>query len=94
MRRVSFHREALHFLRQLALDAKRFRQVMVKVLALIDDPEQADTRPLVGYETYHRVDVGEYRIVYRYDDANLWIEVVGKRNDDDVYRELQKRHGN
>ena len=91
MRRFSFHREALRFLKDLSQDAKRFRQVMIKVFALIESPEQPDARPLVGYEEYYRVDVGEYRIVYRYDDENLWIEAAGKRNDDEIYRDLQRR---
>ena len=91
MRRFSFHREALRFVRDLSQDAKRFRQVMVKILALVEDPAQPDSRPLVGYEAYHRVDIGEYRIVYRYDDDNVWIEVVGKRNDDEVYCDLDRR---
>jgi mRNA interferase RelE/StbE len=91
LRRFSFHREALNSVRELAQDAKRFRQVMVKILALIENPEQPDARPLQGYEDYFRVDIGEYRIVYRYDDDDLWIEVVGKRNDDEVYRDLKRR---
>ena len=39
-----------------------------------------------------RVDVGEYRIIYRFDvDAQI-IEVVliGKRNDGEVYKQLKR----
>ena len=64
---------------------------MVKILALIENPEQPDSRPVRGSDDIYRVDVGEFRIIYRYDDENLWIEVVGKRNDDEVYRDLQRR---
>jgi mRNA interferase RelE/StbE len=88
VRRLTFHRNALRFVRDLGLDAKRFRQVMLKVLTLIESPEQPDTRPLQGFDLYYRVDVGEYRIVYRFDEDNLWVEAVGKRNDDEVYRDL------
>ena len=34
---------------------------------------------------YRRVDQGEYRIVYFFDEDTVTIVVVGKRNDDDVY---------
>ena len=88
MRTLSIHREAFNFLRGLALDAKRFRQVVSKLLALLENPAQADARPLRGHDDLWRVDVGEYRIVYRYDDEHVWIDVVGKRNDDEVYRGL------
>ena len=37
-----------------------------------------------------RADIGEYRIIYRYDDDVLYAPTVGKRNDDDVYRQLRR----
>ncbi|MBV8772776.1 MAG: type II toxin-antitoxin system RelE/ParE family toxin [Deltaproteobacteria bacterium] len=48
-----------------------------------------DSKPLVGYEPFWRVDIGEYRIVYRFDDDSVYVALVGKRNDDEVYRELR-----
>jgi mRNA interferase RelE/StbE len=53
----------------------------------------ANSKALAGYAEYYRVDSGEYRIVYYFDsDADL-VEVilVGKRNDDEVYKQLQRR---
>ena len=38
-----------------------------------------------------RLDAGEYRIVYRLEDDVIWIDVVGKRNDDAVYREVARK---
>jgi hypothetical protein len=32
----------------------------------------------------YRKDVGEYRIIYRFDDAIVYVLLIGKRNDDDV----------
>jgi mRNA interferase RelE/StbE len=91
VRRLTFHPRALRFVLDLGLDAKRFRQVTTKILTLIENPEQSDTRPILGYTQFFRVDVGEYRVAYRYDEEDLWIVAVGKRNDDEVYRELEKR---
>jgi mRNA interferase RelE/StbE len=34
--------------------------------------------------------VGEYRVVYRYDDESVYVVVCGKRNDDEVYRRLER----
>ncbi len=56
------------------------------------NPLPADYKKLTGYPGYYRVDSGEYRIVYRLDiDADL-VEVilVGKRNDDEVYKQLKR----
>ena len=88
MRLFTIQREALKVVQDLSKDTKRFRQVMMKVLVLIEDPNQPDTRALLGHEDMFRVDVGEYRIVYGFDDDSLWIDAIGKRNDDEVYRRL------
>lgn len=70
------------------LPAKQYRQVFNKVLALMEDPEPPDSSPLVGYP-YRRADIGEYRIVYRVEEDCLKVALTGKRNDDEVYRQLK-----
>jgi mRNA interferase RelE/StbE len=37
-----------------------------------------------------RVDIGEYRIVYRVEEDQLMIAAVGRRNDDAIYREFER----
>lgn len=77
------------------LQPKIAAQIAKKVLALNVDPLPADSEHLSGYQGYYRVDSGEYRIVYRFfPDENL-VEVilVGKRNDDDVYKRLKRLLG-
>jgi mRNA interferase RelE/StbE len=74
------------------LQPKISAQIAKKVLALNIDPLPANSKQLKGYPGYYRVDSGEYRIVYRfYVDGDL-VEVilVGKRNDDDVYKKLER----
>jgi mRNA interferase RelE/StbE len=44
---------------------------------------------LKGYP-YRRVDCGEYRIVYQVQDDDLQVLIIGKRNDDDVYKKLSR----
>ena len=70
------------------LPAKQYRQVLNKVLALMDHPEPPDSIQMKGY-VYRRADVGEYRIVYHVENDCLNVACVGKRNDDDVYRHLK-----
>lgn len=70
------------------LPPKQFRQVARKILALADDPIPPDSRLLKGYP-YRRADAGEFRIVYDLTESSLRIVLVGKRNDDEVYRRLK-----
>jgi mRNA interferase RelE/StbE len=60
-------------------------------LALNVDPLPADSEQLSGYQGLYGVDTGEYRIVYRLFSEQDLVEVilVGKRNDDDVYKRLK-----
>jgi mRNA interferase RelE/StbE len=54
------------------------------------NPEPTDSIQMQGYP-FRRVDIGEYRIVYRIEDDCLNVACVGKRNDDEVYRILKRK---
>lgn len=71
-----------------SLPPKHKRQVKDNILSLQNNPHPHDSKKLQGYENYNRVDIGEYRIIYRYADKKDMVTVVlvGKRNDDSVYR--------
>jgi mRNA interferase RelE/StbE len=83
-------RDALDFL--LALDAKRYKQVTAKMLSLLSDPAPADSQQLKGYDL-RRADIGEFRIIYRVGDDTIVIELIGRRNDDAVYKQLERKQG-
>lgn len=70
------------------LPPKHKRQIKDRILALQSKPIPHDSKKLVGYENYIRVDIGEYRIIYRYEEKKNLITVVlvGKRNGGEVYR--------
>ncbi|MEQ9672307.1 type II toxin-antitoxin system RelE family toxin [Coleofasciculus sp. G2-EDA-02] len=74
------------------LQPKIAAQIAKKVLALNVDPLPTDSKQLSGYPDYYRVDSGEYRIVYPFNPNQDLVEVilVGKRNDDDVYKRLER----
>ena len=72
------------------LPPKQFRQVALRMFALLETPQPHDRRPVHG-TPYWRVDVGEYRIIYGVVDDILEVPLIGKRNDDEVYRRLKRR---
>lgn len=86
MLRLQLTRDGKKFLD--TLPPKQFRQVVQKVLALLSDPRPHDSKELKGYP-FLRTDIGEYRIVYDLpNEDTLRVILIGKRNDDDVYRKL------
>lgn len=88
MRRIDVTRQAEKFLRRVP--PKHGRQLALKIKELASDPQPPDGRLLTGYP-YWRADSGEYRIIYTYDEATLLVHAVGKRNDDEIYRQLDRR---
>ena len=87
MRSLYLTKEALDFIRDL--EPKPFKQVMNKVLSLLSGPPPADSSALKGYEDLFRVDMGEHRIVYRFDDESVSVLVVDKRNDAALFKALK-----
>jgi mRNA interferase RelE/StbE len=84
---LDLSRRAVKFLDHLP--PKQFRQIVSKILSLLKDPEPPDSQQLTGY-SWRRADIGEYRVVYRVVGGALKIAIIGKRNDDEVYRELDR----
>lgn len=87
MRKLDITRDAYKFLADL--QTKPFRQVTQKVLSLLVDPQPNDAAQLRGYD-FWRADIGEYRIIYKFDDDTVFLILVGRRNDDEVYRRLER----
>jgi len=89
VRNITPTKESLEFIR--ALEPKQFKQVMSKVLGLLVEPRPADSSDLKGYADMFRTDIGEYRIVYRFDETSVFVLLVAKRNDDEVYKKLSRK---
>ena len=87
MLKLDMTHDCLKFLR--TLDPRQFRQVVTALFRLLQDPEPHDSVSLSGFP-FRRVDIGEYRIIYHVDGEVLRVPLVGKRNDDDVYRRLRR----
>ena len=73
------------------LPPKQAQQISQRILKLFNDPLPADSIVLKGYKNYRRVDIGEYRICYTYIDGELSVDLVGKRNGDEVYKKLSRK---
>lgn len=70
-----------------ALDAKQYKQIGKSVLNLLENSRPHDSRALKGAKhNERRVDIGEYRIVYRENADTVEILVIGKRDGDEVYK--------
>lgn len=90
MLKLDVERRAEKFVRKLL--PKHRRQISGKILDLCSDPVPNDSEQVTG-SPYRRVDIGEYRIIYRIEHDTLLIPLIGKRNDDDVYRRLKRLEG-
>jgi mRNA interferase RelE/StbE len=88
MRKLALNKPVLKELEDLP--PKQYRQVVSAILDLLADPFLHYSKALEG-TPYRRLAIGEYRVVYRADEAYVHVVVAGKRNDDEVYRNLRQR---
>lgn len=85
MLNIIFSRRSAKFFKNLL--PKHKKQIQEKLKKMQEDPSPHDKSLLKGEKKqYWRVDVGEYRIIYQFDNINLTIYVIGKRNDGEVYK--------
>lgn len=74
---------AVRAIRKLPPEAKRRVQAVIEVIA--DDPRPPAARPLTGRPEW-RVRTGDYRVLYRIEDARLVVVVVHAGHRREVYR--------
>lgn len=72
------------------IPAKQAKQIAARIKQLADDPETLPTVELKGYAPWRRAKSGEYRIIYKIDEDILRVALVGKRNDDEIYRLIER----
>ena len=88
MRPLDITKQVDNFLSNLP--PKQFKQVYSTIMNLRKNATPHDSIKLHGSIDQHRVDIGEYRIIYKFDDKMVYIQVAGKRNDDAVYKQNKK----
>lgn len=88
MLRPDLANDAMRFLKKR--DAKQFMQIFQAVTALCGDPRPADSIAM-GNGKHFRKDVGEFRVIYRFDAELLHVTVIGNRNDSAAYQEFNRK---
>jgi mRNA interferase RelE/StbE len=88
MARIDLSRQAADFLR--SLPAKQGCQIAEKLVALAADPDALPSEGLRGYAPLRRLRSGEYRIIYSVEDEVVRVRLIGKRNDDEIYKALER----
>lgn len=90
MLKLSLSQQALKFLKKVPV--KHGQQIDRTLRALKEQPMPHDSKRLKGTSDYFRVDIGEYRIIYRIDTASelVIIAMIGKRNDDEIYKQFKR----
>ncbi|MBI2118941.1 MAG: type II toxin-antitoxin system RelE/ParE family toxin [Elusimicrobia bacterium] len=87
MLKLNISKKASKFLKKLP--PKHGKQLAVCIRALQENPRPQDYSHLKGVlSNFLRVDSGEYRIIYETAGDTLYIILIGKRNDDEVYRQM------
>lgn len=73
-----------------SIPQKHARQIVKKIDLLAQDPTQVPTVQLSGFPHLKRAKSGEYRIIFQIVEDVIEIHIlrVGKRNDDEVYKNL------
>lgn len=89
MYQLVLERRVIKLIKTLPL--KHQKQIKQYILSFQEEPKPHDSENLKGYPPYRRGDCGEYRIIYRLDDATktVYILLVGKRNGGEVYQQIK-----
>jgi len=80
--------DAMRFLKKR--DSKQFLQIFQAITGLCDDPRPNDSISM-GNDTHFRKDVGEFRVIYRFNDRTMYVTVIGNRNDSAAYQEFDRK---
>lgn len=90
MLRLQMTKASFKFLE--GVERKHAGQIALKLLSLMQDPNPPDAQLVRGLSVPHmRATVGEYRIIYRIEDDVLDVVLIGKRDGDDVYKQMRRK---
>ena len=87
MLKINLSKRSEKFLKNLP--PKQAKQIVHKLMALRLNSDSHDTSKLKNSD-YLRTDVGEYRIIHYVNLETLNVVLIGKRNDDEIYRQLKR----
>ena len=92
MLKINLSKSALKFLKQVP--TKHGRQIAMTLESLKNVPFPQDSKKLKETSDYHRIDIGEYRVIYRLGSEGkiVIIAFIGKRNDNEVYKKFKRKN--
>lgn len=89
MLKINLSKQTAKFLEKV--HPKHAKQIIRKIVELQENPFPHDSFQLKGQHSHlHRTDIGEYRIIYSTEEDILYVIVIGKRNDGEVYKMLNR----
>lgn len=87
---VILSKDARDFIKNLPI--KQARQIALKIKSIENGEHLTNCKLLKGGgDKYHRVVAGEYRIIYQWEKEELRIFLIGKRNDDEIYKMFDRK---
>lgn len=84
--KVAFKRSAAKALKSIPRSDQR--RIAAKIDSLADNPPDPNTTKMKGNNPFHKVRIGDYRIVYEIQDDILLILIVKIGHRKDIYRNL------
>lgn len=88
--KIRLSKQSERFLNKLS-SSKEGKQITIKIQQLAVNGHLNDSKKLKGgLSDFYRTDTGEYRVIYKIEDNNLYIFVIGKRNDNEVYKTAER----
>ena len=85
---IDLSKQAAEFLREPA--PNQTRQIAEKLERLVVDPSALLSEALRGYAPMRRLKSGEFRIIFALEGDLVQVRLIGKRNDDEIYKALER----
>lgn len=80
---IKFKKSALKDLRPLP--KPQLLNIMQHIQALSKEPRPIGCLKLIGYDSFWRIRIGEYRVIYSIEDEILTVEIIGVPHRKDAY---------
>jgi mRNA interferase RelE/StbE len=68
------------------LNADDFNRIITNITSLAENPRPHGCRKITGSESYWRIRIGNYRVIYEIDDSDRTVRVFRVRHRRDAYR--------
>jgi len=88
MLKLRLNKQAVKNLQKLP--SKHAKQISLRIVALRQNPDSVPSIELRGFAPFRRAKSGDYRIIYKIEGESLFVALIAKRNDDEVYKRIKR----